>query len=49
MQINRSIRYKKSIFKILDFIAQDKVSASENFLFELDERINDLANFPFKF
>ena len=49
MKINRSIRYKKVLFKILEFFAQDKVSASENFLNELDERINDLINFPFKY
>jgi len=49
MKINRSIRYKKGLFKILEFIAQDKVNASENFLNELDERINDLINFPFKY
>ena len=49
MQINRSPRYKKNLFQILDYIAQDKLSASENFLNELDKLINNLPNFPFKF
>jgi plasmid stabilization system protein ParE len=49
MQINRSPRYKNNLFQILDYIAQDKVSASENFLNELDELIKNLPNFPFKF
>ena len=37
MQINRSPRYKNNLFQILDYIAQDKLSASENFLNELDK------------
>ncbi len=49
MQINRSPRYKNNLFKILDYIAQDKISASDNFKTELDELINDLQNFPLKF
>ena len=49
MQINRSSRYKNNLFQILDYIAQDKLSASENFLNELDKLINNLSNFPFKF
>jgi len=49
MKINRSPRYKNNLFQILDYIAQDKVSASENFLNELDKLINNLPNFPFKF
>jgi len=49
MRINRSPRYKNNLFQILDYIAQDKLSASENFLNELDKLINNLPNFPFKF
>jgi len=49
MRINRSARYKNNLFQILDYIAQDKFSASENFLNELDKLINNLPNFPFKF
>ena len=49
MQIKRSPRYKNNLFQILDYIAQDKLSASENFLNELDKLINNLSTFPFKF
>jgi len=49
MQINRSLRYKNNLLQILDYIAQDKLSASENFLNELDKLLNNLPNFPFKF
>lgn len=49
MKINRSRRYKNNLFQILDYIAQDKLSASEDFLNELDKLINNLPNFPFKF
>ena len=48
MQINRSPRYKNNLFQILDYIAQDKLSASENFLNALDKLINNLPNSPFK-
>jgi len=48
MKINRSSRYKNNLFQILDYIAQNKVSASKNFLNELDKLINNLTNFPFK-
>ena len=49
MKIKRSPRYNNNLFKILDYIAQDNVSASENFLNELDKLINNLPNFPFKY
>lgn len=49
MQINRLKRYNNNLFQILDFIAQDKFSASENFKSELDELINNLPTFPYKF
>ena len=49
MQINRSQRYKNNLFQILDYIAQDKLSASEDFLNKLDKLINNLPNFPYKF
>ena len=49
MRINRSPLYKNNLFQILDYIAKDKLSASENFLNELDKLINNLSTFPFKF
>ena len=48
MQISRSIRYKNSLFKILAYIAQDKIGASENFKNELDDLIDGLPNSPYK-
>ena len=49
MKIKRFKRYQNSLFQILDYIAQDKLSASENFLNELDALINNLPNFPYKY
>jgi len=49
MHINRSPRYKNDLFQILDYIAQDKMSASENFKNELDALIDDLPHFPHKY
>lgn len=49
MQINRLKRYNNNLFQILDCIAQDKFSASENFKNELDELINNLPTFPYKY
>ena len=49
MTINRLKRYNNNLFQILDYIAQDKLSASENFKNELDELINNIPTFPYKF
>jgi plasmid stabilization system protein ParE len=49
MRINRSPRYLQNLFKILDHIAQDKLSASGNFKNDLDELIENIPNFPYKF
>jgi len=49
MEIKRSPEYQNNLFKILDYIAQDKISASENFKNGLDKLINNLPNSPFKF
>ena len=49
MKIKRFKRYQNSLFQILDYIAQDKLSASENFSNELDALINNLPNFPYKY
>ncbi|SFP88659.1 type II toxin-antitoxin system RelE/ParE family toxin [Hydrogenimonas thermophila] len=49
MKINRSRRYTNNLFKILEYIAKDKISASENFKNELDQLIDNLPNFPFKY
>lgn len=49
MQISRTLEYQNSLFAILEYIAQDKVSAAESFADELDKLIGDLPNFPFKY
>ena len=49
MKIERSPKYRNNFFQILDYIAQDKFSASENFKNELDNLIEDLPNFPYKY
>jgi len=49
MKIERSPKYRNNFFQILDYIAQDKFSASENFKNGLDNLIEDLPNFPYKY
>ena len=49
MKIKRYYRYIKELFQILEYIAKDKVSASEDFLIELDKLIDNLPNFPYKY
>ena len=49
MQISRTLEYQNSLFEILEYIAQDKISAAEKFIDEIDKLIDDLPNFPFKY
>ena len=48
MQIKRDRKYTSNLFTILRHIAQDKISVSRNFKNELDKKINNLTNFPYK-
>ncbi|RLA75494.1 MAG: type II toxin-antitoxin system RelE/ParE family toxin [Epsilonproteobacteria bacterium] len=48
MQINRYHRYTNSLFKILDYIAVDKLQSSKKFENNLNKQINDIPNFPYK-
>ena len=48
MQIKRDRKYTSNLFVILQHIAKDKISASRNFKNELDKKINNLTNFPYK-
>ncbi len=48
MQIKRDRKYTSNLFVILQYIAKDKISTSRNFKNELDEKINNLVNFPYK-
>ena len=49
MQISRTLEYQNSLFEILEYIAQDKISAAKKFIDEIDKLIDDLPNFPFKY
>jgi plasmid stabilization system protein ParE len=49
MQINRSENFKNQFRKIVFFIAQDKKSAAKRFKAQVNEAIDDLVNFPFKY
>jgi len=48
MQIKRHRKYTSNLFVMLEHIAKDKVTASRKFKNDLDERIDDLTNFPYK-
>ncbi|MFK5975264.1 MAG: type II toxin-antitoxin system RelE/ParE family toxin [Sulfurovum sp.] len=49
MQISKLKRYKNQLTIILKHIAKDKISASEKFYNDLNELINAIPNFPFKY
>jgi plasmid stabilization system protein ParE len=49
MQIIREEAYLFSLETILDFIAKDSVNKAFNFLSGLDNKINNLANMPYKY
>jgi len=49
MQISKLRRYKNQLIVILKYIAKDKITASENFYTDLNEVIEEIPNFPFKY
>lgn len=49
MQITRDKKYLNALDVILDFIAQDSLKKSINFLNSLDKKISNLPNIPYKF
>ena len=49
MKIFRTRVYKTQLINILQYIAKDKISASEKFHSELNEQIENLVHFPKKF
>jgi len=49
MFIHRSRKVQTKLLTILKYIAKDKVSVSEKFQIDLDEQINNIPNFPFKY
>jgi plasmid stabilization system protein ParE len=48
MQIKRHRKYVSNLFSILEYIAKDKVLASQKFKGDIDEKIENLINFPYK-
>ena len=49
MKIIRRKEYTTALKSILSFIAKDSVSRALNFKNQLDNKINDLVNFPYEF
>jgi plasmid stabilization system protein ParE len=48
MQIKRHRKYVSNLFSILEYIAKDKVLASQKFKDDIDEKIENLINFPYR-
>ena len=48
MQIKRSRKYLAKLFSILEYIAKDKIIASQKFKNDLDKKIKDIIHFPYK-
>jgi plasmid stabilization system protein ParE len=49
MKIVRSRQFQNKFKNILAYIAKDKISASKKFREELNERLNELDHFPYKY
>lgn len=49
MTIARTQEYQSELLEILKYIANDKISASKTFRKELNEQINDIPTFPYKY
>ena len=49
MEIVRGAKYRSSLKNIMEYIAQDSVVNAIEFQLELDSKIDDLDNMPFKF
>ena len=49
MKISRTTEYQAELLVILKYIAKDKISASKNFKIELDNQIDEIPNFPYKY
>lgn len=48
MQIKLTQEFENSFFHILEYIAQDKLSASNSFKLHILKQIKSLRNFPYK-
>lgn len=49
MKINYRKTFENQLFQIVNYIAKDKIGASENFSNELEELIFLIPNNPFKY
>jgi len=49
MQIKLDKKFEINFNSILEYIAQDKISASKKFRQDLFKQIKNLSNFPYKF
>jgi plasmid stabilization system protein ParE len=49
MYIHRSRKFQSKLLTVLIHIAKDKVGASEKFHIDLEEQIDNITNFPFKY
>jgi len=49
MTIVRTEAYQKELLLILKHIANDKITASKKFNKDLNEQINNIPNFPYKY
>ncbi|RBQ31172.1 plasmid stabilization protein [Arcobacter sp. FW59] len=48
MKIIRTKQYNFELQSILEYISEDKVSASRNFYLKLNKQIKELPTFPYK-
>ena len=48
MQIEFDTNFQENLFDILEYIAKDKLSASQKFRKELFKEIKNIPNFPYK-
>ena len=49
MKIIRSRKFLNKLKNILAYIAKDKITAAKRFRHELNEKINNLTHFPYKY
>jgi plasmid stabilization system protein ParE len=49
MKILRTQEYQKELLAILEHIADDKISASKKFRVDLNQQIDALLDFPYKY
>lgn len=48
MQVIKTFRFDNEFLKIYEFIAKDNVTNADNFRSEIDLKLENLPNFPYK-